>query len=179
MLKQLHRDMKAYNTVSGAFSDKISVDNEVKQGDILAPILFSIYFAVLFMFAFNDCDTGIYLRFRTSGKVYNLRFLDAKTETFETLIRELLYAEDALFIAHSVEDMQLIMDCFSFACTAFGLTMRLKKTKALFTPALGEPFSGPNIAINDIRLDVVGTFVYLGSTLFKDGSLDAEIHLRI
>ena len=115
MLKQLHRDMKAYNTVSGAFSDRISVDNEVKQGDILAPILFFIYFAVLFMFAFNDCDTGIYLRFRTSGKVFNLRCLDAKTKTFETLIRELLYADDAVFIAHSVEDMQLIMDCFSFA----------------------------------------------------------------
>ena len=57
--------------------------------------------------------------------------------------------------------------------------MRLKKTKALFTPAPGEPFSGPNIAINDIRLDAVGTFVYFGSTLFRGGSLDAEIHLCI
>ena len=83
MLKQLHRDMKpAYVTVSGTLSDDISVDNGVKQGDILAPTLFSIYFAVLLMSAFNDYDTGIYLKFRTSGKVFNLRRFDAKTKTF-------------------------------------------------------------------------------------------------
>ena len=72
------------------FSDKISVDNGVKQGDILAPTLFSICFAVLLMFAFNDCDTGIYLRFRISGKVFNMRRFDAETKAFEMLIRELL-----------------------------------------------------------------------------------------
>ena len=113
MLKQLHRDMKAYITVSGTLFDKIYVDNGVKQGDILAPTLFSIYFAVLLMFAFNSCGTGIYLTFRTSGKVFKLRRVDAKTKTFELLIRELLYANDAVSIAHGVEDMQIIMDRFS------------------------------------------------------------------
>ena len=75
--------------------------------------------------------------------------------------------------------MQLIMDRFSFACTAFGLTISLKRTKAMFTSAPGEPYNEPKIVINDTRLDVVDTFVYLGSTLSRDGSLDAEIHLRI
>ena len=56
-------------TISSTFSDRISVDNGVKQGDNLAHTLFSIYFAVLLMFAFNDCNTGIYLKFRTLGKV--------------------------------------------------------------------------------------------------------------
>ena len=49
----------------------------------------------------------------------------------------------------------------------------------MFTPAPGEPYNEPNIVINDTRLDVVDTFVYLGSTLSRDESLDAEIHLRI
>ena len=42
-----------------------------------------------------------------------------------------------------------------------------------------EAYNEPNIVINDTRLDVVDTFVYLGSTLYGDGSLDAEIHLHI
>ena len=63
------------------------------------------------------------------------------------LIRELLHADDAVLIAHSVEDMQLIMDRFSFACSAFGLTIRLKKTKAIFTLAPGES----SISLNDTR----------------------------
>ena len=33
-----------------------------------------------------------------------------------------------------------------------------------------------NITINDTKLDAVDTFVYLGSTISRDGSLDAEIH---
>ena len=99
MLKQPHKDMKANVTASGTFSDKISIENGVKQGNILTFTLFSIYFAVLLMFAFNDCDTDIYLRFRTSLKVFNLRRFDAKTKSFEMLIHELLYADDAPFIA--------------------------------------------------------------------------------
>ena len=99
------------------------------------------------MSAFNGCDTGIYLKFRTSGKVFNLRCFDAKTKTLVMLIRELLYADDAVFVAHSVEDMQLIMDRFSFACTAIGLTISLKKMKAMFTPAPGETYNEPNMLL--------------------------------
>ena len=61
-----------------------------------------------------------------------------KTKILAMLIRELLYADDAVFIAHCVEDMQLIMDRFSLACTAFRLTVSLKKTKTMFTPAQGN-----------------------------------------
>ena len=65
-------------------------------------------------------------------------------------------------------------------CTAFGLTISLKKTKAMFTPAPGEPYNELNIVINDTRLDVVDTFVYRnGNTLSRNGSLETEIRLRI
>ena len=61
-------------------------------------------------------------------------------------------------------------------CTAFGLTISLKKTKAMFTPAPGVPYNELNIVINDTRLDVVDTFVYrIGNTLSRNGSLDTEI----
>ena len=50
MLKQLHRNMKAWIIVSGKLSNKMSVSIGVKQRDILASTLFSIYFAVLLIF---------------------------------------------------------------------------------------------------------------------------------
>ena len=46
----------------------------------------------------------------------------------------------------------------------------------MFTPAPGKPYIEPNITVNGARLDVVHTFVYLGSTISRDGSLDAEIY---
>lgn len=38
---------------------------------------------------------------------------------------------------------------------------------------------GPNIYVNGTHLGVVDIFVYLGSTLSCDGSLDAEVQTRI
>ena len=179
MFTELHRNMKARVNFNGQLSDELAVDNGVKQGDIPAPTLFSIFFAVLLSYAFEDYDKGVPLRFRTTGKVFNLRRFNAKSKTFEALFRELLYADDADFLAHSEEDMQYIMDRFSHACTVFGLKISMTKTKVMFTPAIGEPYIEPNITVYGTRLDVVDTFVYLGSIMSRDGSLDAEIYSRI
>ena len=76
------------------------------------------------------------------------------------------------------EDLQEIMNLFSTACDAFGLTISIKETKVMFTPVPGAPFVNPDIFVKETRLEVVDTFVYLVSTISRDGSLDAEINLR-
>ena len=161
--------MKARFTFNATLCDEIAVDNGVKQGDILALILFSSYFAVLLTHAFQDCGAGVMLRFRTTGKVFDLKIFNAKSKTFETLVRELLYADDANFVAHSDAALQIIMNRFSAACRAFGLTISLKKTQLTFTPPPGLLHSETNILVNDTRLNVVETFPYLGSTVSRDG----------
>ena len=179
LFKSLHSNMKAYVNFNGSLSEPISVDNGVKQGDIPAPTLFSIFFATMLCYAFKDCDVGVFLRFRTSGKVFNLRRFSASSKVFSDLIRELLYADDADFVAHTESDMQIIMDLLARACAAFGLTISLKKTKVMLTTPPGQPYVEPNIFVNGERLDVVDNFVYLGSTLARDTSLDAEVNHRI
>ena len=179
MFTELHRNMKARVNFNGQLSNELVVDNGIKQGEIPAPTLFSIFFAVLLSYAFQDYDKGVPLRFITTGKVFNLRRFNSKSKTFEALVRELLYADDADFLADSEVDMQFIMDRFSHACTVFGLKISLKKTKVMFTPAIGEPYIEPNITVYGTRLDVVDTFVYLGSIMSRDGSLDADIYSRI
>ena len=179
MLKQFHHNMTARVNVNGSLSEAVSVDNGVKQGDITAPTLFSIYFAVMLEHAFKYCDIGVYIRFRTSGKVFNLRRFNSKSKTFQIIVRELLYADDADLVAHTEEEMQKTMDKLSSACTAFGLTISLKKTYAMYTPPIGLPYVEPNIMVEGKKLKVTDSFVYLGSTLSRDGTLDAEINQRI
>ena len=42
--------------------------------------------------------------------------------------------------SHSEWDMRDIINCFSTACDAFGLTISIKKTKEMFIPAPGAPY---------------------------------------
>ena len=177
--RQLHSSMKAQVNFDGQLSEKFSVDNGVKQGDIPAPTLFSIYLSAMLWYAFHDCEKGAHIRFRISGNVFNLRRMNAKTLVSEMLVRELLYADDADLVAHSAEDMQEIMYRLANACTKFGLTISLDKTKVMFTPAPGHPYIEPDILVYGSRLAVVKSFVYLGSSISHDGSLDAEIKERI
>ena len=149
MIRQLHNNMKAQVNFNGSLSDPIPIDNGVKQGDILAPTLFSIYFAVAFNYAFKDCDTGVYMHFRTTDNVFKITRFRAKTLVVDNLVREIIYADDVDLLAHPEEDLQLFMYHLSRACTAFGLTISLKKTKVLFTPAPGQSYFEPNITVDE------------------------------
>lgn len=46
-VKQLHIDMKVRLTFNGSLLDETAADNGIKECDILAPIFFSIYFALV------------------------------------------------------------------------------------------------------------------------------------
>jgi len=59
------------------------------------------------------------------------------------------------------------------------LTISLKKTKVMYTPAPGTAYTDPTIKFNDTVLDTVDSFIYLGSSLSKDGTLDSEIEHRL
>ena len=85
MFEELHRDMKARFTFNGKLSEEFAVDNGVKQGDIPAPTLFSIYFAMLLSYAFKDFDKGVYIHFRTTGSVFNLRRFNTKTKNLSVV----------------------------------------------------------------------------------------------
>lgn len=177
--KQLHRSMKGRVNFNGQLTEELPMDNGVKQGDIPAPTLFSLYLTAVLWYAFHDCDLGVYFRFRTTGKLFNLRRFQAKTLVIEGLVRELLYADDADLVTHTPAEMQLVMDRFANACTSFGLTISIEKTKVMYTPGPGETLVEPDIFVYGKRLVVVKDFIYLGSKLADDGSLDAEVRQRI
>ena len=145
--------------------------NGVKQGCVLAPTLFSLVFSAMLTAAFRDGDVGIDLRYRTDGKLFNLRRLQAKTKVNTDIIRDFLFADECALNAGSEADMQRSVDKFSIACTNFGLTISIKKTEVLHQPAPGKPYVEPNITVNAQRLSAVNRFTYLGSTLSQNATI--------
>jgi len=109
----------------GPFSDTFSVSSGLKQGCVLVPTFFSITFALLIREAFlNADDAGIYMNYRTDGRVFSLRGLQAKSK-----VAQILYANYCLLTTVPSWTIQKLMDCFANAVKRFGLTISLKKTE--------------------------------------------------
>ena len=87
----------------------------------------------------------------------------------------MLFADDATVMTHTQRELQLLMDCFSQVCKDLGLIISLKKTNILGQDILAPPV----ITIDDYELKVVHQFMYLGSTITDNLSLDPEIDKRI
>ena len=125
--------------------------------------------------ALGDSTEGILLHTRSDGKLFNLSRLKAKSKIRRTLIRDMLFADDAAIVAHSQEELQQLMDRFSAACSAFGLTISIKKTEVM-----GQGVKDtPRITVNNEDLVVSSSFTYLGSTITDDLSLNKELDRRI
>ena len=175
LIKSFHEGIFSTVQHEGSLSEEFEVKSGVKQGCVLAPTLFGIFFSLLLKHAFKPATEGIYLHTRSDGKLFNIARLRAKTKTRQVLIRDMLYADDAAFAAHSEQELQSLMDRFADACDLFSLTISRKKTQVL---GQGTQ-SPPSIKIKDYQLEVVDEFTYLGSAIADNASLDAELSKRI
>ena len=172
MIESFHSDTKGKVQFNGRSSEPFEIRSGVKQGCVLAPTLFVIFFGLLLKTAFDTTAEGIYIRTRSDCRLFNLARLRAKTKVRGVLIRDMLFADDAAVATHTHEELQSLMDCFSQACKDFGL----KKTNFLVQDTEAAP---PVISIDDYELDANCQFTYLGSAITDNLSLDAEIDTRV
>ena len=181
MVMQLHEDQRGQVRKSNDLSEPFTIFNGVKQGCVLAPTLFTIFFSMMLQRAMEDLgdEDGIYIRYRTDGSLFNLRRLQAHTKTLEQLIRELLFADDAALVAHTETALQRVTSCFAEATQLFGLEVSLKKTEVLHQPAPQEAYCPPHITIGETELKAVQQFTYLGCTISSDARIDKEVDNRL
>ena len=179
LIRQFHDNMTGQVLSNGEVSEPFNITNGVKQGCVLAPVLFNLFFTCVLSHAIKDLDLGVYLRYRLDGSLFDLRRLNAKTKVVEKMVLEALFADDCALMAHKETDLQFIVNKFAEASRLFGLTISLGKTEVLFQPAPTSIAAPPSISIEGTQLKTVDDFKYLGSTISNDGSLDKEINARI
>ena len=175
LLESFHSNMQGTVQFNGSTSEPFNICSGVKQGCVLAPTLFGIFFAMLPKHAFGTSREGIYLCTRSDGRLFNLARLRTKTKVREALIRDMLFADDAAVASHTQRGLQSLMDRFSQACKDFGLTISLKNANVLGQGTESPPI----ITIDEYELDAVHQFTHLGSTITDNLSLDAELDKRI
>jgi len=125
LIRSFHYGMTASVFCNGMVSDSFIVGNSVKQGCVLAPILFLIFFTMMLFVAFRDNDDGVSIEYRLDGGIFNQRRFRGRRKVSHQLVRE-LFADDSALAAHTLSDAQRIMDCFTRAARRFGLTVGIK-----------------------------------------------------
>ncbi|KAL8566708.1 hypothetical protein ACOMHN_050356 [Nucella lapillus] len=139
----------------GEASEPFEITNGVKQGCVLAPVVFNLFFTCVLSYAVRDIEDGVYIRYRMDGSLFDFRRLSAETKTTEKLILEALFADDCALMAHMESALQLIVNKFSEASRLFGLTISLGKTEVLFQPSPLTPGHHPSISIEGTELKYV------------------------
>ena len=180
VIRSFHDGMLAQVIHGGKLSETFSVENGTKQGCVLAPLLFALYFAVMLKHALEEKCYGMPVSFRASGGLFNIRRFTAKTKLTTELICDLLFADDCALVAQSPEELQRSINSFSEACKDFGLTISKKKTEIVHQQVPRTEISQPPVIEIDVTpLKTSSKFCYLGSTISEKATLDDEISLRI
>ena len=92
IVKLLNTDMKA-SVITGSATTN-SLNTGVKQGCVLAPMLFDIFLAAFLEFVSNRLPLSVDMHYRTDGNLFNLRRLQACTKVSSSAVVKLQYADD-------------------------------------------------------------------------------------
>ena len=141
----------------GKVSDYFLCNVGVRQGENLSPLLFAIYL--------NDFELSLskgYKGLQSLSDDINVLLSDDDVEMFVRLY-VLLYADDTIIMAESVQDLQAALDAAYEYCTQWYLTVNTNKTKIVVF-SRGKIRNQPVVKFGDTLLDVKSEYVYLGIT---------------
>jgi hypothetical protein len=179
-ITNMHQGMRASVRVEGKLSDSFEMVHGLRQGCVLAPLLFNIFFAFVVKHAreslndrFGEDEFGVQIQYLEGSTIFDSKKHKRIAKSKGTNAWIALFADDAAMMTTNEAELQPMMDAFHSAATAFGLTISIKKTEVLAKKA------NVKVIVEGQTLKVVKKFKYLGGIQVPDGSSGAEIRKRI
>ena len=159
--------------MAGSQSSSFPVEVGVKQGCVLAPIVFNLLLAAITLASHRDLQSSdcVGIEYRLDGGLFNLPRLQAITKTSSAMISALQYADDAAFPSLTADGQQCSLDVMSETYRRAGLIINATRTEILSTSSPDAPtFS---TSWNQLRKSE--DFTFLGSNITFSGDLTNEI----
>ena len=187
VIRTFHDGMRARVQLdAGDFSAWFNVCQGFRQGCMLSPLLFNIFFAAVIIVVLQRfvedpliVSDLVYLDDAPKGEDGRPR-QEGTLEMVRRAVWGMLYADDAGVMSTSPRGLTRMMGVIVVACQEFGLTVSEKKTEAMHL------WSHPHTASNALRIEAAGQryeqtteFVYLGGAISESADLDIEIRRRI
>ena len=182
ILQQLNTGMYAQVVMAGSQSSSFPVEVGVKQGCVLAIIIFNLLLVAITLVSHRDLQSSdcIGIEYRLDGGLLNLRRLQAKIKTSAAMISAamisaLQYIDDAAFPSLTADGLQRSFDVMSETYLCAGLIINTTKTEIHST---SSP-DAPTFSIIGNQPKNSENVTYLGSNLSFSGDLTNEIQRHI
>ena len=117
---------------------------------------------------------GEYIQSRQNVDLFTVaRFIQSKVKKQKyTSGTTGFFSVDSALIAHSAEEIQSIVHTVVTASSKFDMKIIMKKTEVMFQPNSSMTME-EDIKVDEITLNPVQEFTYLGSVITSDGHIEA------
>jgi hypothetical protein len=143
--------------IGNIISDSFGIRSGLKQGDALSPLLFN--------FALEYAIQKV-KKYKKGLKLNGLNQL-------------FVYADDVDLLGDDIHELQSNTDTLVAACSEIGLQVNVEKTKYMITSRNAEEEGNRNITINNMTIEKVNKFKYLGAYITSRNEVAEEIKSRL
>ena len=179
LIKAFHQDMQATIQLDGKTLEPIDVDNGLRQGCCMAPVLFNLYACVFverWLARIENLDgVGLTLKYKHDQKLFRRYTRNAE----ETRLTELQFADDAALLAKTREGAENAIRMYMEVANDFGLSVSIPKTKLMVSGREARAEDSAPIPTGDEQVESVTEFTYLGSVISSTGRMQPDIDKRI
>lgn len=178
LLMDLHTGTQAAVRLGTVMGESFEVLSGVRQGCVIAPMLFNVYidFVVRQALARMPDGCGVSVAFGFDG---TLSTPAGDHITYRTCIPLLMYADDMALICSSAAELVQFLQVMDDVCAECGLCINAAKTEVMSVDRKGKDPLPAEIQLRGGPVKQVAQFKYLGSLVTNDCTFQAEINARI
>ena len=182
VIRQFHDGMRAcVRSNDGRCSEWFEVAQGLRQGYILSPLLFNVFFAAIPFVVLErfSKDEGILADLIHLQEQPSKVGPETALEYVRRAIWGMLYADDACIVSRSPRGLGRMMVVFVEVFGTFGLTISESKTETVCMPIPRAPATNTVFNATGQQYRQTIFFTYLGGTVNETPNLSDEIDRRI
>ena len=161
----------------GVCSDWFEVEQGLRQGCVLSPLLFNIFFAAVLnvvLQRFSE-EPAILAELVHLKEPSTSMGPEPAMDYVRRAVWGMLYADDACIVSRSPQGLAKMMEVIVEVCRAFGLTVSAKKTETMCMPPPRTPRTMVRIEAAGQIYKQVQSFTYLGGAVTETPDMSVEI----
>lgn len=178
LLADLHTGTQAAVKLAGEHGAWFDISRGVRQGCVIAPLLFNTFFDCVVRLALAEMPEGcgVRLAFRSEGEVLPWHKIGDEPVTMKS-IAALIYADDLVLMSCDRAELELMLTTFDAVCSKMGMCVNAAKTELLAVCHDGEPLESVQLPGGEAQY--VPSFKYLGGLVDTSATCEAEVNARI